>query len=505
MAYNTWAAGDKISVAKLQAMVDAQGAVNTVGFRAVADPRYVVYEEDGTYYRRDCKDGVVDDNGADAVTVIEQAFTDLTSGRDYMEKVTLKGDFAFASACDIPSYTWVDIRGTITLDASVDDEIFENEDESGGNTFIKITGGVLDGNHANQTTTGYGIKLKTVTTAWVDGVTCKEVYYDGFYIDTCNYLWITNNYLPNNFTRGIHAKATYYSAYTNNFVANTDTYDGIDIDGACTYSTVANNVCVNNPRAGIFVEEGSRGINVVGNVCDGNLYGIELFQNVAGTMSDCSVVGNICRQNDYQGIRVGNATGSVKYLTIADNVCLENSQDTADTYDGIRVAGDCTYITVSGNVCTDQQGTQTQRYGLSLGTTADYVWVTGNMFHNNASGAVLFDSHTAQNVYLRANRGYNPVNSVTNMFDTTNDLIETNGDAANPTASTDYTVNHGDIIISSTDSGNTDNAIVIKDAGGTQINPSTLSTLDAYFVPYGFQVNWGAFTGVAPTVVVTYA
>ncbi|GAH32680.1 unnamed protein product, partial [marine sediment metagenome] len=106
--------------------------------------------------------------------------------------------------------------------------------------------------------------------------------------------------------------------------------------------------------------------------------------------------------------------------------------------------------------------------------------------------------------YIRGNRGYNPIGVIANPFDVVNDVVGLPaGGTASPVASTDYIVIGVDVIISSTDSGNNNCAIVIKDPTGNTINPAVLSTLDAYFIPIGFQVNWGAFTGAAPTCVVS--
>jgi len=105
---------------------------------------------------------------------------------------------------------------------------------------------------------------------------------------------------------------------------------------------------------------------------------------------------------------------------------------------------------------------------------------------------------------FRDNLGYNPVGNIANPFDAGNGLIEVSGAAATPAANTDYTVSGMDIKISSTDSGNTDCAIMLKDPGGNNVLQAALSTIDHMYVPRGFQLNWGAFTGAAPTVTVSF-
>jgi parallel beta-helix repeat protein len=101
---------------------------------------------------------------------------------------------------------------------------------------------------------------------------------------------------------------------------------------------------------------------------------------------------------------------------------------------------------------------------------------------------------------IKNNKVANPHGVQGNPFLAANTSISWIGDTATPTASTDYEIMHSDCLISSTDSGNTDCAILIKNPVGTQINATAFSTLEAYFVPVGYKVNWGAFTGAAPTV-----
>jgi hypothetical protein len=87
------------------------------------------------------------------------------------------------------------------------------------------------------------------------------------------------------------------------------------------------------------------------------------------------------------------------------------------------------------------------------------------------------------------------------IFDPTNNIFgpTVTGATATPAASTDYMVYGTDLFVTSTDSGNADAAILVKDSGGnTVIGP--VSTLSKEYVPLGYQVNWGAYTGAAPTV-----
>lgn len=94
----------------------------------------------------------------------------------------------------------------------------------------------------------------------------------------------------------------------------------------------------------------------------------------------------------------------------------------------------------------------------------------------------------------------------TNPFDNTNYKIELFGANASPVASQDYEICHTDILISSSNSGDSNCAIVIKDAAGNQVYPlsGTVTTLAGIFVKRSWKINWGGFTGTAPTVLVVF-
>lgn len=91
-------------------------------------------------------------------------------------------------------------------------------------------------------------------------------------------------------------------------------------------------------------------------------------------------------------------------------------------------------------------------------------------------------------------------------FDTTNNRLRYRGNTATPTASNDYVVNDCDIYIHSSNSGDANCAIIIKDGAGNQVYPrtGTASILDGIYVPWGYKINWGAFTGTAPIVVISF-
>ena len=130
-------------------------------------------------------------------------------------------------------------------------------------------------------------------------------------------------------------------------------------------------------------------------------------------------------------------------------------------------------------------------------------YLTGEktIIRNNRLGqSVYFCNYWAYTTaYIQGNVGFNPVGLIATPIGTAK--IGASGSGTAVTASTDYVVTITDCFITSTNSSNANNAILIKDnLGNTIIGP--VSTLTAQFVPVDYKINWGAFTGTAGTVTV---
>lgn len=87
---------------------------------------------------------------------------------------------------------------------------------------------------------------------------------------------------------------------------------------------------------------------------------------------------------------------------------------------------------------------------------------------------------------------------ITTPFDYTTDVISQDDDAdqSNPEASTDYVAEGFDMVITST--GGTGVSITIKDPNGNTV-VSGLTTLNGYYLPRKYKINFGGFS-VTPTV-----
>jgi len=106
-------------------------------------------------------------------------------------------------------------------------------------------------------------------------------------------------------------------------------------------------------------------------------------------------------------------------------------------------------------------------------------------------------------VRIMDNFGINPINRIVNCFDSGRNFIETDGAAAVPVASKNYKVECAGILITAANSANNNNAIIIKDGAGNAITAAA-GTLNGVYVPHGFIINWGAFTGAAGACTVCF-
>lgn len=123
---------------------------------------YIIYKDGSTIKAVNSTTGVIDYSSINAATVINSAIDNLTAGRTWKEKVVIKGNFITTDSINIPSYTIFELIGSITLANNVNKSIIRNADQTNGNSFFEIYGGILYGNKNNQSS-GHGIDI---TAAW---------------------------------------------------------------------------------------------------------------------------------------------------------------------------------------------------------------------------------------------------------------------------------------------------------------------------------------------------
>lgn len=113
--------------------------------------KYVIFQEDSKINAKNIQTGNIDYSGIDAAAVINNTLKNgLTLGRNWKEKITIKGNFPVSIPILVPSYTILELQGKLTLNKAVNNRLIRNSDIDNGNTQIEIYGGEIDGNGANQ-------------------------------------------------------------------------------------------------------------------------------------------------------------------------------------------------------------------------------------------------------------------------------------------------------------------------------------------------------------------
>ena len=182
--------------------------------------------------------------------------------------------------------------------------------------FISISGGTIDG----QNTTGrsgmiftncakvlveevnlvnFGSKLPRVTGSDVILFAgCK----DPCIVDSST---ISGGAARGIWTKGITGSSLSGMLFIDNVVSEVN-MDGIDFDTATSLSSAFYNLSQNHVRYGVFVEEGAKNVQVVGNTCIGNDIGINVYSYAVGATEQNTLVANVLSANR-RGLRFGAA------------------------------------------------------------------------------------------------------------------------------------------------------------------------------------------------------
>ncbi len=155
---------------------------------------------------------------------------------------------------------------------------------------------------------------------------------------------------------------------------------------------VAYNTCYENGQgliqgAGVHIANGfavpDARVMVNNNYCHSNGVnvsdsGIKIENQINVACND-----NFCFDNTSHGIFVD----IVNNITLAGNHCWNNNRNTLTAGAGISMRA-VTKAIISGNMCFDDQGTQTQEYGLSMADTCDDLKIYDNDFDGNELGDI---------------------------------------------------------------------------------------------------------------------
>lgn len=220
---------------------------------------------------------------------IQAAIDNLTSGRTSAEKVVLLGDFTLTAPITLPSYTILEIQGSLTGTAA-SRGVIENADST--NTDITVYGGYIDVDNTATPWSKAGIKMSGVSNLTIHGVNIKDAGKHCIDLKGCSNFVVENCVMENAGDDGI---SVLYS------------YDGRIVSNRITGGSNNNN---GGGSAGIEVEDSSHDIVITNNVVSGiqstTTSGIHCVTDPGGSggVYNITISNNVVRDTSGSGIRV---------------------------------------------------------------------------------------------------------------------------------------------------------------------------------------------------------
>jgi len=358
-------------------------------------PSYTVWKEGNYYYAKDST-GAIKYSGIDAVTVIQNALNSLTNGRNWKEKVLLKGNIEISSTIRIPSYTILEIQGKIKASKGMAVNMIENNASMDHD--FEIIGGTIDGNKDNGAT-NHAIVLTEASRWTIKSVRFVNVYSSSIKVIATGAIeaedWIIKDCIfrySRGYTIYLDGGMVKDGIITHNSIEDID-YRGIYIYSCWTITITDNSISINGKDVGhghgIVVSTNAVGIIIKGNHIDHNYgHGIWLYQLRAIATGEgyhtVIIKGNHIHYNGKDGIKIENS----RYVLIEGNDISENSYSASGSYNGITLVGTSTYITreniIIGNTLCDIKTTPDQAYGIREYSYSDYNVIIGNIAQGNA-------------------------------------------------------------------------------------------------------------------------
>jgi len=328
-------------------------------------PSYTIWRNGSTYYAEDVN-GLPWDEGSNASMIINNALSGLTSGRTWKEKVLIVGNIEITNPLMVDSYTILQLDGQIILANNANTELVKSygfDNLTGTNSIdgvqdVEFTGGVYDGNRANNNGSGCGFRLygKRYT---LDNVEVRNCGSDGIYSEWANSagvgsptdamesMWANVRSCFNN-GNGITMRGPHDSV-----VVNTLTYcnngHGISIEGTPTYTggglQLVNFHSYGNHGDGIWSNEFFLGSSIQSESNDGR--GVYILHNDVH-LSALHVYNN----RGGCAIEIGNDTYGpsgvmIEAKTLGNNCSLKLTNDYGGNYYVITCWED---FTVTGNL-----------------------------------------------------------------------------------------------------------------------------------------------------------
>lgn len=446
--------------------------------RLQAPATYVVFKQDNMVYADHCLGTGTDYSNSDAYTLIQDLFTNLPDD----SKVLFKG-----GSFDLVTHNplLLDNKKRIVISGIGEGTYFYNGEDPPNNIFkVNNCEDIVFENFKcnNPIDTG-----EVYTDVGIYALNSKRVL-----IDRVNFFWgnrgvlaetsedvvIKNSFFYHILTRAIEGKETAPLIIRNNLLRDTNS--------CCEpfYITYTSNWTTSIP---IIIIDHNRNL-------DDHNSSLRIFYVIAPYLQFTS---NQIKEWDTSLTPNEMLRAWTRHAVISDNIFYTSVNK---DYDALTIYGSVTRPLVDVKV-ERNKFIGGFPYGVDFQANAyvEDVVLEGNTFQGQQTGAINPSINNIK-LYIRNNKGYNPVGTLSTPFETTTTKVGLCGDESAPTADTLYEVFGVDIWIKATSQTGGTVKVYASD-GTTELMDLGASGFDAVFLPIGYKINFGAFTS-APTVTV---
>jgi hypothetical protein len=326
---------------------------------------YTVWKDDSSYYAESNIPGGIDYNGTSFSTVLQNAIDalDITyGGKVFIKEGRYYVDAAIVLGNDDGKTSLIGENPATTelcLSAGVDDSMIKINPTNLTN-FIYIDNLSLWGSKASQAGTSNGIEVN----GYAGDIFINRVYIDDFYTSA---IWMKGSTLL-------------WNVWITNCLLEGCSWEAINLDAsvACRYFHIAHN----------YMHDNLNGIHIIGN-----------------SISNVNIHDNIIKKNDEHGVLFEAAQN----IIMTGNQINDNSNSSSGNYDGVYLGAsggtETTEVTIASNIIGNKEGA-TQRYGVNIADTSDYITLTHNNLLNNATDGLAIAGGANANGVVRHNPGY---------------------------------------------------------------------------------------------------